>query len=132
MSKNKTHTTNYPIGDFLIQIKNAALARNKTVEVRSTKLIHAVAKALKKEKYLNEVSLKDGLLTVSLTYVHKEPVLLDLKLISRPGLRTYMSVDELEAYRGPEILIVSTSQGVMSHKDAVKSRVGGEVVVRVW
>lgn len=132
MSKNKKHTTNYPVGDFLIQIKNAALAGNKKVSVRSTKLIHAVAKALEKESYLQKVSLEDDIVTVSLTFIHKEPALLNLKLVSRPGLRTYMNVDELESYRGPETLIVSTSNGVMSHKDAIKARVGGEVIVRVW
>ena len=58
-------------------------------------------------------------------------VLLDLKLVSTPGLRIYMGVEELEKIRKPSILILSTSKGVMSSREALKVRLGGEVIVEV-
>lgn len=122
---------NYPVGDFLIRIKNAALARRKVVELRKTKLILAVAKTLEKEGYLSDVKDKDGMLSMVLTYVQRTPVLLNVELISKPGLRIYTSADELEKRRKPSILILSTSKGVMSSKEAVKKRVGGEVIAEV-
>lgn len=123
--------TNYPIGDFLIRIKNAGLARKRDVVMQKTKLIKSVADALKREGYLYEVTENDSELTVRLAYRRKEPVLLDLKLISKPGLRIYMGVDELEKIKSPSIFILSTPQGIMSSKDAIKKRVGGEVLVEI-
>jgi small subunit ribosomal protein S8 len=124
--------TNYPVGDFLIRIKNALLSGKREVSVGSTKLIKEVAKTLKREGFLSEVSEKKGKLTVKLMIRAKEPVLMDLKLISKPGLRIYMRVDELEAIKGPEVYILSTAQGVMSSKEAIKKRVGGEVIAKVF
>ncbi len=123
--------TNYPIGDFLIRIKNAGLARRREVVMQETKLVKSVAEALKKEGYLLEVTENDGELVAKLAYRRKEPVLLDLKLISKPGLRIYMGVDELEKIKKPSMLILSTPQGIMSSKDAIKKRVGGEVLVEI-
>ncbi|QQS38957.1 30S ribosomal protein S8 [Candidatus Woesebacteria bacterium] len=123
---------NYPIGDFLIQIKNASLAGNEKVSVAKTKYIKSVAEALKKERYLTEVVDDDGVITVTLAFHKKEPLLFGLKLVSRPGLRRYMSVDDLEKHRGPETLILSTAHGVLSSKDAIKLRVGGEVIAKIW
>lgn len=123
---------NYPVGDFLLRIKNAALARQREVEVLDTKLIAAVASVLKKEGFLEEIEKKDGKLMVKISYRKKEPVLLDLKLVSKPGLRIYMGVDELEAIRSPSFFVLSTPKGVLPSRDAIKKRVGGEVIVEVW
>lgn len=123
---------NYPIGDFLIRIKNAGLAGNKVVEVPETKFIKSVAVAMKRMGYLDKVESKDGTLTVSLAFISKEPVLLDIKLVSKPGRRVYMNVDEIESKRGPETYIVSTPEGVLSSGEVIKKRVGGEVIAKVW
>lgn len=123
--------TNYPVGDFLIQIKNAVLVNNRQLSVRKTKLIKAVANTLKKEGYLDNVKEEEGRIDVRLSYKKKEPVILDLKLISKPGLRVYKSYDELEKLKGPSIMILTTAQGVISHKDAIKKHVGGEVIVEI-
>ncbi len=122
---------NYPVGDFLIQIKNAAMAKRREVEVDSTKLIKAVAIAMKKEGYLERVTTKKGKLIATLSYRKKEPVLIDLKLVSSPGLRIYQDVDDLERFRGPSIFILTTPKGVISSREAIKKRVGGEVIVQV-
>ncbi len=120
------------MGDFLIRIKNAVLARNREVEIDSTNLIKNVASILKKEGYLEEVKQVKGKLIVRLAYKRKEPVILDLKLVSRPGLRVYMGVDELEKKKGPSSYILSTPEGIITLQEAIKKRIGGEVIVEIW
>ena len=122
---------NYPVGDFLIQLKNAAMAKRREVMVDNTKLIKAVAVAMKKEGYLERVTIKEGKLVATLSYRKKEPVLINLKLVSRPGLRIYQDVDDLERFRGPSFFILTTPKGVISSREAIKKRVGGEVIVQV-
>ncbi|MCH7640674.1 30S ribosomal protein S8 [Patescibacteria group bacterium] len=123
---------NYPVGDFLIQIKNAALAKKRDVEVSNTKLIKEVAKVLKKEGILDETSETGGTFSVRLSFRKKEPVILNLKLISKPGLRIYWGVDELSKKRGPSKFILSTPEGILSSKGAIKKRIGGEVICEIW
>ena len=123
--------TNYPVGDFLIRIKNAALARRRDVEVAKTKFIKSVAQVLQKEGYLREIKEKDNKLIVSLAYKRKQPVLLDLKLVSRPGLRIYMKAEELASIKKPSFFILSTPKGVVSSRQAKKLGVGGEVIAEV-
>ena len=100
--------TNYQIGDFLIRLKNASMAGIKEVTMPRTNLILGVAKALQSEKFLDTVTDKDGNITVTLAIYAKKPVLSNVTIISRPGLRIYMSVDELEAKKTPDIYILST------------------------
>jgi small subunit ribosomal protein S8 len=124
--------TNYPVGDFLIQIKNAGLAKRRYVSVSKTKLILSVAKVLAKEGYLGDVVEEKNLLKVQLKFYKKEPVLLDLKLVSRPGLRVYKSAEELKRQKGASFLIVSTPQGVVSSRQAIKQNIGGEAIAEIW
>lgn len=124
--------TNYEVGDFLIRVKNAAMAGIKEVSLKKTNLVLAVAKTLVDEKFLDGCNVdKDNMLTVKLKQYSKKPVLQDLKIISRPGLRIYMNVDQLISKKGPEIYILSTNKGVMSSKKAIKSGVGGEVIAKI-
>jgi len=140
LSKKETHDnqirkgfgmTNYPVGDFLIRIKNAAMIDKRYIEVRNSKLIEAIAMALKKEGYLDEVKKVGSNLSIRLTFRNKKPLILDLKLVSTPGLRVYKGVDELKKVRGPRVLFLSTPKGVMSLSDAVKNNLGGEIIVAV-
>lgn len=124
--------TNYPVGDFLIQIKNAALAKRRYVTVPKTKLILSVAKVLNKEGYLEKVTEEKGLLKVQLSFRKKEPVLLDLKLVSRPGLRIYKKSESLKKQKGASFFIVSTPQGVVSSRQAIKQNIGGEAIAEIW
>ena len=127
----KRVVVNYPVGDFLIRVKNAARADLKTISVHKTNLIRSVAEVLKREKFVRDIDEKDGILNVHLAYFAKEPLLMDIKLVSRPGLRQYKTADELEAHKGPETLVVPTSKGVLSHKEAITKRVGGEVIAKL-
>jgi small subunit ribosomal protein S8 len=124
--------TNYPIGDFLIRIKNAVLAGRHEVVATSTKQIMAVAHTLKTEGFLDEVKKEDGQAVVRLSYKKKEPVISNLRLVSRPGLRIYKKAEELAKIKGPSIFIISTSKGIMSSKEALKKRLGGEVIAEVF
>jgi small subunit ribosomal protein S8 len=124
--------TNYPIADFLIRLNNARLAKKKEVVLPGTKLIKASALALKKAGYLDEVSEKAGILTAKLTYQKKAPLMLGLKIISRPGLRIYKGADELAKIKSPSIFLISSSKGVISSREAIKERLGGEVIAEVW
>lgn len=133
--KNKnmrTGMTNYPVGDFLIRIKNAAMARTRDVEINDSKFILSVAEALQKEGYLDTVTKKDGKLLVRLAYHRKAPVLLGVELVSKPGLRIYTSSDEVAKSRGSFVYILSTSKGIMSSLKAIKMRLGGEVIAKIY
>jgi small subunit ribosomal protein S8 len=124
--------TNYPVGDFLIRIKNAALGRRKEVAFPKTKMVLALAQALKKEGFLDEVKSVKNEVTVSLKYQKKEPAVLGIKLISKPGLRVYMNANELSKIRKPSVILVSTPKGILNAWQAAKQRLGGELVVEVW
>lgn len=124
--------TNYPIGDFLIRLKNASMAGHKTVVLQNSKLIESVAKVLKKEGFLSDVKVENGDITVQLAYKSKKPVLMNIKLISKVGLRIYQNLDEVKSHRGASILILSTSKGILSSLEAIKVGAGGEVIAEVW
>jgi len=123
---------NYPIGDFLIKIKNASLGGKREIVTKNTKLIEAVAKSLKARGYLTEVKKDGQKLIVKIAYMKKRPVLLDIKLISKPGLRVYWGVDELEKKKGPSSFIFSTPKGIIFSDEAIKKRIGGEVIAEVF
>ncbi len=137
MNKNKskivkrTVSVNYPVGDFLIRLKNAAMAGGKEVVVSKSKFVKMIAELLKREKILDEVIEKDDQLNIRLAFRKKVPLLMEVKLVSKPGLRIYMGVDEIKKKKGPTFMIISTPDGVMSSKDAIKNNVGGEVVAEI-
>jgi len=122
---------NYPVGDFLIRIKNASLANRKEVEVFGSNFINEVAKTLKEEGFLDTIEKKNKKIKVTLAYSHKKPVIMDIKLISKPGLRIYKSIDELEKIKRPTIFLVSTPKGILSSKKAIKQRISGEILAEI-
>jgi len=122
---------NFPVGDFLIHTKNVAIARGKTLEIRHTKLIFAVAKAMVRAGYLSDVKKVDHKIEAKLVYRKKEPLLMDVKLVSKPGLRIYISVDDLRKVKTPTIYIISTPGGVLTSSEAIKKNVGGEILAEI-
>jgi len=132
MVKTKTQSvTNYPVGDFLIKLKNASMARNKEITVAPSNKIVAIAETLKKAGFLDSVKKEKNSLSVSLTFKNKQPLLMNVKLISKPGLRVYMKVDEIEKKKGPTIFLITTPGGVLTSKEAIKLRTGGEVIAEL-
>ena len=126
--------TNYPVGDYLIRIKNAARAGRREVVVKNARFVESVGKALVKAKILESVEASEGVLTSRLAYHKKAPTLLDLKLVSKPGLRIYMGLDELSTRkrRNASRLLLSTPEGILNSDEARKKGVGGEVIAEVW
>jgi small subunit ribosomal protein S8 len=124
--------TNYPVGDFLIKIKNASLAKRKVVRVPFSNLIYSVSEILRREKYLSEVKKDKNELSVTLAYFKKEPVLMGLNLISKPSKRIYKGADELRNHKGLSFYIVSTPNGVMTSQDAGKKNIGGEIIAEIY
>lgn len=121
----------YPIGDFLIRLKNAARARNKSFWAKNNSGIFAVAKALQKLGFVDEIKKEKGGLTLTLSFKDKKPKLMDLKLVSKPGLRIYMKAADIEKEKGPSTYLVSTPKGILSSKEAIKQRAGGEVIAKL-
>jgi len=119
------------ITDFLIRIKNASMAKNKNVETRLTKKTLAVAESLKKLGFLDEVKKEKGTLKVSLTFKNKRPLIMGLKIVSKPGLRVYIDTFDLAKKKSPSIFLISTPKGIISSREALKLRVGGEVIAEI-
>lgn len=128
----KKLTVNYPLGDFLTRVKNSAMAGNKRLEVPVTKLVVAVAECLKKAGYFDEVKKTKDSLSIALTFKDKKPLITDVKLVSKPGRRIYLSSKEIGKKRGPSRYLISTPKGIMTTNQALKSNMGGEVIAEIF
>lgn len=131
IKKTKTGLINYPAGDFLIRVKNASLAKKRKVSVAHSSFVFELAKSLKKQGVLLNAQSKNRRVEVDIAYFKKEPVLIDLKLVSKPGLRVYMGARELSKIRGPSYFLISTPKGIITTKQAIKQNIGGEVIVEI-
>lgn len=127
-----------PIGDMLTRIRNANMVKHESVEMPSSKMKIEIAKILKREGYIrdfryykfqNKFNLK-----VFLKYGEKQArTLLGLRRVSKPGRRIYSGKDTIpKVLGGLGVAIVSTSQGIMTDKDARKAGIGGEILCQVW
>ena len=123
-----------PIADMLTRIRNNNQNRDKIVEMPVSKMKVEIATILKDEGFIEEYSVKDNILTLTLKYgQNKERVITGLKRISKPGLRVYANAEKLpKVLNGLGIAIISTPKGVMTDKEARKNNVGGEVIAYVW
>ena len=127
-----------PIADMLTRIRNANSVYHEKVEIPGSKIKVAIADVLKREGYIKDYTFaednKQGVLTVKLKYgPEREKVITGIKRISRPGLRKYTKRKDLpRVLGGLGIAIISTSQGIMSDKQARKAGLGGEVIAYVW
>lgn len=121
----------YPVGDFLIRIKNAAMAKNKEVVFVNNKKAYAVAEALKRLGFLNDLKKDKEGIKLNLAFKDKRPIIQNIKLVTKPGLRIYMGIEEIESKKGPSIYLVSTPKGIVSDKEAIKIRSGGEVIAEI-
>ncbi len=127
-----------PIADMLTRIRNANNARHTTVDIPASNMKKAIAKILLDEGYVKNVEyIEDGLqgvIRITLKYgENKQKVLTGLKRVSKPGLRSYASKEELpRVLKGLGIAIISTSKGVMTDKEARRQNVGGEVLAFIW
>lgn len=130
---------NDTISDMLTRIRNANLARHQTVDIPSTRMTRSIAKVLQEEGFIEgHQQVEEGVkrrLVVTLKYRGKsrDPIIKNLKRVSRPGLRVYSNRKELpRVLGGIGIAIISTSSGIMTDRDARQQGIGGEVLCYVW
>lgn len=127
-----------PIADMLTRIRNANMVRHEKLELPASKIKSDVAEILKREGFIRDVELiednKQGIIRIFLKYgSNNERVITGLKRISKPGLRVYAKAGEVpRVLNGLGIAIVSTSQGVVTDKEARAKKIGGEVLAYVW
>lgn len=124
------------IADMLTRIRNANQRYLKTVEVPGSKTKLEIAKILKTEGFIADFKVADNFkhnITIELKYKGKTRVIQGLKKISKPGLRVYAPANEIpQVLNGLGIAVVSTSQGIMTDKQARANKVGGEVIAFIW
>jgi small subunit ribosomal protein S8 len=123
---------------MLARIRNGALARHDRVEMPHSNLKKHIAEVLKSEGYVDDVRESDGegkkTLTVVLRYGRGKDSAIDgVRRVSAPGRRVYVRYDRIPRVRsGMGISILSTSRGVMTDRQALEQRVGGELLCEVW
>jgi small subunit ribosomal protein S8 len=127
-----------PIADFLTRIRNAAKAKQRRVDIPASNMKMGLAELLKRLNFLRTVDFvedgKQGMLAIRLKYTpDSRSVITGLRRISKPGLRIYYDRDKLAAgSRRMGIIVLSTSKGLMTDKEALEAGVGGEALFRVW
>lgn len=125
-----------PIADLLTRIRNAHHAEKIALTMPGSKIKSAIAQVLKEEGYIEDFTaeLVEGKpsLTIKLKYYEGEPVIEELKRVSKPGLRVYKGAEELPQVNGGlGVAIISTSKGIMTDRAARSAGVGGEVLCSV-
>lgn len=127
-----------PIADMLTRIRNALQQKNETVSMPVSKEKKAIAEILKEEGYITDYKVEgEGVhknLTITLKYTEdNKKIISGLRRISKPGLRVYAQVENLpRVLNGLGIAIISTSNGMMTDKNARKNHLGGEVIAYIW
>ena len=130
-----------PIADMLTRIRNASLARHVSCEMPFSKIKVSIAEVLRDEGYIESFEERgEGIQKVMRVYLRyaaggrgRDPILMGIARVSKPGLRVYSPSTEIpRVFGGLGVSIMSTSRGVMSGGQARKLRVGGEVLCHVW
>ena len=131
-------TMSDPIADMLTRIRNANMVRHEKLEVPASNLKKEIAEILKREGFIRDVEYvedsKQGIIRIFLKYgQNDERVITGLKRISKPGLRVYAKTNEVpRVLNGLGIALVSTSQGLVTDKEARAKQIGGEIIAYVW
>lgn len=124
---------NSTLSDAITRIRNGYAAGLPEIKLPQSKLVLAVAEVLAKHGYLEKVvKEKDGC-TATLKYEGKDPIIVGIKGVSKPGQRVYTQYKAIpKVWGGLGINILSTSKGIMTEKEARKNKLGGELLVQVW
>ncbi|HWC10938.1 MAG TPA: 30S ribosomal protein S8 [Acidimicrobiales bacterium] len=129
-----------PIADMLTRIRNGSVAAQETVRMPSSKLKESLAAILRQEGYIADFRVADDpsrpgrTLEIVMKYTpERVPTISGLRRVSKPGLRVYTKADRLpRVLGGLGVAVLSTSQGLMTDREARERRVGGEVLCYVW
>jgi len=133
-------TMSDPLGDMLTRIRNGQQARKNVVSTPGSRMRSNVLEVLKREGYIrgfskldSEQTINASELSIELKYYEGEPVIREIKRVSKPGRRVYSKINDLpRVFNGLGISIISTPQGVMSDNEARAANVGGEVLCQVF
>ena len=127
-----------PIGDMFTRIRNGQMRSLNSVEIPASKFRSKILDILKSEGYINNYFLESSennkkIIKVNLKYYEGNPVIKEIKRISKPGRRVYSRANSIpKIQNGLGLAIISTPQGVMSDVDARKNNSGGEVICKVF
>jgi Ribosomal protein S8 len=126
-----------PIADMLTRIRNANQQRHEEVVIPASKLKVDFTEILKNEGFIKDYKLEgEGVIkniVITLKYKGNDRVISGLKRVSKPGLRQYAKVNEIpKVLNGLGIVVLSTSQGLMTDKEARAKQIGGEVLAYIW
>ncbi|HJV36573.1 30S ribosomal protein S8 [Geomonas sp.] len=127
-----------PVADMLTRIRNAGMAKHQKVDIPSSNLKVSLATVLRTEGFIKNFKViadgKQGILRVYLKFIdEKEPVINEIKRISKPGGRVYVNADKIKVVKnGLGVAILSTSKGLVTDKTARELNIGGEVLCTVW
>ena len=124
-----------PIADMLTRVRNGVTARKKTVSMPASRMKEAVANLLKKQGYIKDVSVQDEngkkTITIGLKYFEGKGAIEEIQRISRPGKRVYCgAVDMPHINGGLGVIMVSTSRGLITDKEARSAKIGGELICK--
>lgn len=127
-----------PVADMLTRVRNGCRARLERVDVPHSKLKEMLAQILKREGFIEDYRIVKGqvqdVLDVKIRYDgDKQPSIRGIQRVSKPGLRRYMGYDEIPRVKnGQGVMILTTSKGMMTDREARKSHLGGEALCAVW
>ena len=126
-----------PIADLLTRIRNAAMVGKNEVRVPASKLKLTIAKELKKANYLSDVKVETAkprdVIVITINKAGESCAINEISRISKPGRRVYVGHEDIpRVLSGLGVSILSTSQGVLTDKEARRRRVGGELLCEVW
>lgn len=127
-----------PLADMLTRIRNAAMVGHESVEIPNSKVKHGLATILKQEGYIDDYQIvedeRQGMIKVRLRYDdHNERAITGIKRRSRPGRRIYVKHDRIpKVMSGLGVAVLSTSNGIMTDRQARERKVGGELLCEIW
>ena len=129
--------TTDPIADLLTRIRNAKMVGKTEVRVPSSKLKKVVAEQLAKNGYLTKVAIEEAkprdILVVTINDPSENSTIHEITRVSKPGRRVYVAAADIPKVKsGRGLVLVSTSKGVMTGQEAVKNKLGGEVLLKVY
>ena len=127
-----------PIGDMLTRIRNGQMRSLNKINIPFSNFRLKILEVLKKEGYIIDFNIDNGkkkikFLSVDLKYYEGQPVIKEIKRVSKPGRRVYSKATSIpKVLNGLGLAILSTSKGVMSDVDAIKNNLGGEIICKVF
>ena len=127
-----------PIGDMLTRIRNGQMRSLNKIDIPFSNFRLKILEVLKREGYIIDFKIdknenKSKLISVDLKYYEGQPVIREIRRVSKPGRRVYSRADSIpKVHNGLGVAILSTSKGVMSDSEAIKNNLGGEIICRVF